>query len=139
MIPKKSKLLYKDVSEEMNVSENLVDSLIDFYYKELKNTLTNLEHPRVNVEGLGQFVIRKNLVTRSIPKYNKMLENHDTSTFKAYYNKKAIEERVQLLKKMQDLITKDSHRKEIFNQNKHEKYTQINLAKPERDTGGNNQ
>ena len=35
MIPKKSKLLYKDVSEEMNVSENLVDTLIDFYYKEL--------------------------------------------------------------------------------------------------------
>jgi hypothetical protein len=68
-----------------------------------------------------------------------MLENHDTSTFKAYYNKKAIEERVQLLKKMQDLITKDSHRKKIFNQNKHEKYTQINLAKPERDTGGDNQ
>ena len=87
MIPKKSKLLYKDVSEEMNVSENLVDSLIDFYYKELKNTLTNLQHPTINVEGLGQFVIRKNLVTKSIPKYNKMLENHDTSTFRAYYNK----------------------------------------------------
>ena len=139
MIPKKSKLLYKNVSEEMNVSENLVDSLIDFYYKELKNTLTNLGHPRVNVEGLGQFVIRKNLVTRSILKYNKMLENHDTSTFKAYYNKKAIEERVQLLEKMQDLITKDSHRKKIFNQNKYEKYTQTNLAKPEGDTGGDNQ
>ena len=41
MIPKKSKLLYKDVSEEMNVSENLVDALIDFYYKELKNKMTN--------------------------------------------------------------------------------------------------
>ena len=37
MIPKKSKLLYKDVSEEMNVSENLVDTLIDFYYKSYAN------------------------------------------------------------------------------------------------------
>ena len=128
MIPKKSKLLYKDVSEEMNVSENLVDTLIDFYYKELKNTLTNLQHPTINVEGLGQFVIRKNLVTKSIPKYNKMLENHDTSTFKAYYNKKAIEERVQLLEKMNEMINQDSLRKEIFNQNKNEKYTQNNLG-----------
>jgi nucleoid DNA-binding protein len=128
MIPKKSKLLYKDVSEEMNVSENLVDTLIDFYYKELKNTLTNLQHPTINVEGLGQFVIRKNLVTKSIPKYNKMLENHDTSTFKAYYNKKAIEERVQLLEKMNEMMNQDSLRKEIFNQNKNEKYTQNNLG-----------
>jgi nucleoid DNA-binding protein len=128
MIPKKSKLLYKDVSEEMNVSENLVDALIDFYYKELKNTLTNLQHPTINVEGLGQFVIRKNLVTKSIPKYNKMLENHDTSTFKAYYNKKAIEERVQLLEKMNEMMNQDSLRKEIFNQNKNEKYTQNNLG-----------
>lgn len=128
MIPKKSKLLYKDVSEEMNVSENLVDALIDFYYRELKNTLTNLQHPTINVEGLGQFVIRKNLVTKSIPKYNKMLENHDTSTFKAYYNKKAIEERVQLLEKMNEMMNQDSLRKEIFNQNKNEKYTQNNLG-----------
>jgi len=128
MIPKKSKLLYKDVSEEMNVSENLVDALIDFYYRELKNTLTNLQHPTINVEGLGQFVIRKNLVTKSIPKCNKMLENHDTSTFKAYYNKKAIEERVQLLEKMNEMINQDSLRKEIFNQNKNEKYTKNNLG-----------
>ena len=128
MIPKKSKLLYKDVSEEMNVSENLVDTLIDFYYRELKNTLTNLQNPTINVEGLGQFVIRKNLVTKSIPKYNKMLENHDTSTFKAYYNKKAIEERVQLLEKMNEMMNQDSLRKEIFNQNKNEKYTQNNLG-----------
>ena len=128
MIPKKSKLLYKDVSEEMNVSENLVDALIDFYYRELKNTLTNLQNPTINVEGLGQFVIRKNLVTKSIPKYNKMLENHDTSTFKAYYNKKAIEERVQLLEKMNEMMNQDSLRKEIFNQNKNEKYTQNNLG-----------
>lgn len=134
MIPKKSKLLYKDVSEEMNVSENLVDTLIDFYYKELKNTLTNLQHPTINVEGLGQFVIRKNLVTKSIPKYNKMLENHDTSTFKAYYNKKAIEERVQLLERMNEMINQDSLRKEIFNQNKNEKYTQNNLGEQKTDS-----
>lgn len=134
MIPKKSKLLYKDVCEEMNVSEHLVDSLIDFYYKELKNTLTNLKHPRINVEGLGQFVIRKNLVNKSIPKYNKMLENHDTSTFRAYYNKKAIEERVQLLEKMSEMIYQESLRKEIFNQNKNEKYTQTNLEQPETDS-----
>lgn len=134
MIPKKSKLLYKDVCEEMNVSEHLVDSLIDFYYKELKNTLTNLKHPRINVEGLGQFIIRKNLVIKSIPKYNKMLENHDTSTFRAYYNKKAIEERVQLLEKMSEMIYQDSLRKELFNQSKNEKYTKPNLEQPETDS-----
>lgn len=134
MIPKKSKILYKEISEEFNISENLVDSLVDFYYKELKNKLINLEYPRINVEGLGQFVVRNRLVSNSIPKYNKMLENHDTSTFKAYYNKKAIEERIELLKKIEKQLKSESERKTIFNKNKYEKYTQNNLGEQETDS-----
>jgi ribosomal protein L18E len=63
-----------------------------------------------------------------------MLENHDTSTFKAYYNKKAIEERIELLKKIEKQLKSESERKTIFNKNKYEKYTQNNLGEQETDS-----
>ena len=36
MIPKKANSLYKEITEEFNVSENLVESLIEDYYKTLR-------------------------------------------------------------------------------------------------------
>ena len=91
MIPKKSNKLYKEIAEDLEVSETLVGELIEFYYNEIRQLLSNLVCPRINVEGLGQFVIKPKLVRNAIPRYTKSLENHDTSTFAAYYNKKGIE------------------------------------------------
>ena len=59
MIPKKASSLYKEVSEDLLVEQTLVEDCIEFYYKEIRQHLTNLTYPRVNVPGLGQFVIKK--------------------------------------------------------------------------------
>lgn len=73
MIPKKSNELYKELAEEMSISVELVEDLIQDYYKNLRNKLTNLTNPRINVEGLGQFVARPGLVIKSIERYKKAL------------------------------------------------------------------
>ena len=54
MIPKKSNKLYKEVAEDLEVSETLVGELVEFYYNEIRQLLSNLVCPRINVEGLGQ-------------------------------------------------------------------------------------
>ena len=77
MNPKKSNTLYKDVSEEINVPETLVGDIIEFYYKDLRSQLSSLKYPRINVEGLGQFVIKQKLVETYISKLTKMLPTHD--------------------------------------------------------------
>ena len=94
---KKARLLYEEISEEKDLSKDLVESLVDFYYKNVRTLLSELYHPRINITGLGIFTARENAVKKAIPRFEKYLKNHDTSTYSAYYNKKMLEEKVEFL------------------------------------------
>lgn len=128
MNPRKSNKLYKEVSEDLDVSETLVRELVEFYYNEVRQLLSNLTDPRINIEGLGQFVIKPYLVRKAIPRYTKSLENHDTSTFAAYYNKKGIETKLELLIQMEEKIVEQELKKVNFKKTKYESSTEDNLG-----------
>lgn len=129
MIPKKSNKLYKDISEELDISNILVEELVEFYYNEVRQLLSNLVFPRINVEGLGQFVARPKLVRNAIPRYTKILQSHDTSTFAAYYNKKSLETKLELLILLEQKITKQELKKTNFKKTKYESSTENTLGK----------
>jgi nucleoid DNA-binding protein len=114
MNPKKVKKIYDIVSEDLNIKKDLVEDLVEFYYKDVRKLLTNLEYPRINIDGLGQFVAKSKAVTGSIDKITKSLDNHDTSTFKAYHNKKAMENKLELLLKLSSKLEQVNNRKEEF-------------------------
>ena len=133
MIPKKSNELYKELAEEQNVPVELVEDLMQAFYKSIRDNLTGLTYPRLNVEGLGQFVARPSLVKKSIERYKKGLTSHDTSTFKAYYNKKMLEEKVECLVKLDQKIAEADLKKQHFKREKNEEYIETNLGQPETD------
>lgn len=121
MIPKKSKSLYSEVSEELNMPINLIEDLIEFYYKDIKSNITGLKHLRINIEGLGQFVIKESFVRKMIPKYKKALANHDTSTFNAYHNKLMLEKKLIALNHIENQLDILELKKQKINAKK-EKY-----------------
>jgi nucleoid DNA-binding protein len=121
MIPQKSKSLYKEVAEELNIPVNLVEDLIEDYYKEIKSNITGLKHLRINVEGLGQFVIKENFVRKMIPRYKKALTSHDTSTFNAYHHKIMLEKKLIALDHIEKQLDKLALKKQET-LNKKEKY-----------------
>ena len=128
MIPKKSNILYKELAEEINTPLELVEDLIQTYYKVLRTELTNLTEPRINVDGLGQFVARPVLISKSITRYKNLLDSHDTSTFKAYYNKKMLEEKVEKLEALEKKIKLQNQKKQDFINKKNENSTKSNLG-----------
>jgi len=129
MNPKKYSTLYKEVSEENNVSEMLVNDIVDYFYKELRILLSGLKYPRINVEGLGQFVVKEKLAETYITKLNKILPSHDVSTFKAYHNKKSMEEKLKLLNNLSLKIEEERERKiEFFKNKTNENSTKSNLG-----------
>lgn len=128
MIPKKANKLYIEVAEDLNVSESLVETFIEAYYKEARECLIQLKYPRINMDGLGHFVAKKGLVKLNIPRIQKILENHDVSTFKAYYRKKGLEVKLDQLILLQEKIMEEENRKEIFKKNKNESSTKDNLG-----------
>ena len=59
---------------------------------------------------------------------NKIIDSHDTSTFKAYYNLKAIEQKLDLLNKLTVKIEQETSRKsQFFKDKNNDKYTKDNL------------
>ena len=128
MNPKKVKVLHNIVSEDLNIKTELVEDLIEFYYKEVRSLLSNLESPRINIDGLGQFVIKPGVVVKSTEHITKIIGSHDTSTFKAYYNLKAIEQKLYLLNKLTIKIEQEKNKKsQFFKDKNNDKYTKDNL------------
>lgn len=128
MIPKKANKLYTQVAEDLNIEEDLVDKFIGYYYKSIKEHLSELIHPRINVEGLGHFNAMHSIVKKGITRCNKSLDNHDTSTFKAYYNKKNLEVKLDQLIVLEELISKEQAKKDNFKKTKNESSTENNLG-----------
>lgn len=136
MNPKKTNNLYKTLSEELSISEYLIEDLVEFMYKNLRQKLSNLVHPRINVDGLGQFVCKAYNVRRGISEAERKLKSHDTSTFNAYFNKKKLESKIELLKELDIIILKEEEKKNNFKTIKNE-YISKHLETPERNNGGN--
>jgi hypothetical protein len=120
MNPKKANKLYKPVAEELQVDESLVEDLVEFMYKNVRQNLTGLTYPRINLEGLGHFTARPFSVRRGIERAQKVLLNHDTSTFSAYHNKKQLDVKVKALIKLEEMINAEEERKQQFKTKKNE-------------------
>lgn len=120
MIPKKTNELYKSVAEDLNIEESLVEDLVDFMYKNLRKNLSNLSHPRINLDGLGHFAVKTKAVNKSIERITTSLLNHDTYTFSAYFNKKTLENKLASLIKLEAEITQQQLKKDQFKKKKDE-------------------
>ena len=73
-----------------------------------------MHHPRINIAGLGLFIVRPKAVKNAIPRVTKYLKNHDTSSYSAYYNMKMLEKKLGFLHSISDQIKIEEKRKEEF-------------------------
>ena len=128
MVPKKTKDLYKQLAEEQNLSEALVQDVVEYYYKAVKQNMIGIAHPRIDISGLGQFIVKISTVERRIEKTEKVLKVQDESTFKGYHFKKVLEERLVLLKSIQHKMLEVKEERRKFRENKNESSTKSNLG-----------
>jgi hypothetical protein len=127
MNPKKSNKLYTEVSEDLNLKEDQVEDIIEFYYKEVRRNLSDLLHPRINLDGLGHFVAKPVIIRNAISRNKKFLDVQRTDTFAEYFNKKNTKTKLDSLITLESKLTEIENKKEIFKQTKYDKYTKDNL------------
>jgi hypothetical protein len=89
--------LLHHVAEQYDIPASLVDDIVSFYYKEVRKNLSSLENLRVNLPGLGHFIIQKKSVDALILKYRNLNNKYDTQTFINYHNKKSAEQKLEKL------------------------------------------
>ena len=81
MIPRKAKSFYPEIAESFNLSEDLIEAVIDFYWKEIKKQLTEPEHLALLVENLGTFEVRRKPLERQIERLKGLIKHTKTATY----------------------------------------------------------
>lgn len=129
MNPQKAKEFVKPTAEELEVSENLVKDLINFYWKEVRNTISNLIHYNVLLVGLGSFRIKTWKIDSEIEKHKKIIASYKKAidggefiTMQRFASMKEYESRLQNLERVKKIIDKDELKKAEVKKKKDEYY-----------------
>jgi len=83
--PKKAKELIPNVAAELKLPEQMVKDITDFYWGEIRKSLSGLKHNRVHLTNLGDFTIKHWKLDDKI----QMLE-----TFKENFKQRGLQETV---------------------------------------------
>lgn len=78
MNPAKRKEISQKVAEKLNLSFEIVDEIIACYFKSIQKKMSNLEHSRLAVDGLGTFYVKKNRLLAKLENYKAALERTES-------------------------------------------------------------
>ena len=118
MNPKNHKEFKKGIADEVGVHESVVDDFISFYFGKLRSKLSNLEFPRVYVQGLGTFHLRKNKLEKAIKKNKSILGNLTKRTYVGFAKSEDIQNNIIQMEKAMKQMEEDIMKKKKFRNEK---------------------
>ena len=118
MNPKSHKDIKKGIADEVDVHNSVVDDFITFYYAKLRKKLSNLDYPRVYVDGLGTFYLRKNKLEKAIKKNKSILGNLAKRTYVGFAKSQEININLEQMESALKQMEKDILNKKEFNNGK---------------------
>lgn len=121
MNPKKSKVLISDVSTEMCQSEELVNAVISFYWREVRKNLSSVAHSRIHLANLGDFVIKHWKVQDKIENLEKWEETNKQKGLQQITSRFKVAETLYDLKNLTKIIDEEKQRKEFIKLHKTKK------------------
>lgn len=114
MRPKSHKQFKEEIAKEVGVHPKVVDDFITFYYARVRKALSTLEYPRILVDGLGTFFIRKGKLEKAIKRNKSMLGNLRKRTYKGYEKTYAINRKLEEMESAIRIIDKNLENKKEF-------------------------
>jgi len=103
--PKKAKELIPEVAKDLDLSEQMIKDIIDFYWQEVRKSLSSLKHSRVHITNLGDFTIKHWKLDDMI----EMLER-----FKENLKQKGVQEKVTRFRTDEKIMEEEQTRKEFI-------------------------
>tara|TARA_R110000796_G_scaffold37734_2_gene95468 strand:- start:5819 stop:6175 length:357 start_codon:yes stop_codon:yes gene_type:complete len=117
MRPKSHKEFRENIAEDVEVHPQVVEDFITFYYAKLRRKLSDLSYPRVYVEGLGTFELRKAKLDKAIKKNKSLLGNIAKRTYNGYAKSEDIKINIKQMDAAMEQIHNDLLDKQKFKQN----------------------
>lgn len=120
MIPKKAKSLIPEVAKDLELSEELVKDIVDFYWDDVHDVLRKIEVTRVYIQNLGDFNIKHWMLTKKILDYSEKLDRNPGQTFMQRMKKdeasESLEKMIKLQKDLAEEYSKKQTKKQLRNE-----------------------
>ena len=120
MHPKKAKELIPDVANELNISQDLVNDLVLYYWQEVRKSLSKLKHSRIHITNLGDFVIKHWKLDDKIEMLNKWEENNKLKGLQELTARFKTAETLYDLNTVKKLMEEENQRKDFIKLHKNE-------------------
>lgn len=120
MNPKKINNKLPEIAKDLELSEELVEDVFDFFWSDVRKTIGSAEHHRVNIESFGLFHVRRRALRRNIYNYEKILEGTDSTKFSKYPKYLYVSERLEKLKKLYQALEDEIEDSKTFKKNRDE-------------------
>lgn len=82
MKPTKGKDLIKKTAEQLNLPEEMVKDVVEFYYSIVTRKIENLENATIFLHGFGTLRLSRRKLKKSIDRMQKLLESNSQEDFK---------------------------------------------------------
>ena len=112
--PKKAKEFIPSVAAEINISEDIVTDVINYYWREVRKNLSSLTCSRIHVTNLGDFVTKYWKVDEKLQMLEKWEENNKLKGLQELTARFKTAEVVYQLKEVKKIIEEETQRKDFI-------------------------
>lgn len=138
MVPKKAKEFLKPTAEEFGVSEQLVEIVTDFYWKSVRQNLSDLSAPTIMIANFGSFNVKPSILEKERDNYQKYvdkLQGQDL-TFQKHKLMLDVEGRIRMIDNMREMYQKDLSRRKEIKSRRNEDFSKTDMGSKDEDPRG---
>lgn len=114
MRPKKAKELIPEVAKELDLPEEMIKEIIDFYWQEVRKSLSSLKHSRVHITNLGDFTIKHWKLDDMIEMLERFKENLKQKGVQEKVTRFRTDENLFDMKAMKKIMEEEQARKDFI-------------------------
>jgi len=112
--PKKAKDFIPDVALDLGIPDDLVKEVVNYYWEEVRRSLSSLKHQRVHITNLGDFTIKHWKIDEKMESLKKWEENNKLKGLQEITKRFKVAETLYDLNNIKGLISEENQRKEFI-------------------------
>lgn len=129
MHPLKVRDLIPTFAMEIGSPVEEVQAVMSFYYKTIRQHLTQLENVNIHLENLGTFYIKERSLNSYIEKCEYIINELSNNNIKEYASKVDYKDRLIKVQKMKDILSKEKQRRKDITNKRFNNEPDTNLEK----------
>jgi hypothetical protein len=118
--PKKAKVFIPTVASKLALPEELVEDVINYYWQEIRKSLSSLKHNRIHLTNLGDFTIKHWKIDDKIQMLEQWEEKNKLKGMQELTARFKTAEILFDLKNIKKITEEENQRKDFIKLHKHE-------------------